>query len=103
MKKPKRLTWGHRPWGIGLVLLLGLGSGCGETNGIAVDTPSQQPEVAVAQQTDEGLEELPAEILARAANVYPATIRQEAVGNCSPVGVLSAGGCPGLDVRRGES
>ena len=28
---------------------------------------------------------------------------QEAVGNCSPVGVLSAGGCPGLDVRRGES
>lgn len=26
-----------------------------------------------------------------------------AVGNCSPVGVLSAGGCPGLDVRRGES
>ena len=27
----------------------------------------------------------------------------EAVGNCSPVGVLSAGGCPGLDVRRGES
>lgn len=28
---------------------------------------------------------------------------QKAVGNCSPVGVLSAGGCPGLDVRRGES
>ena len=76
MKKPKRLTWGHRPWAIGLVLLLGLGSGCGETNGIAVDTPSQQPEVAVAQQTDEGLEELPSEVLARAANVYPATIRQ---------------------------
>ncbi len=31
------------------------------------------------------------------------SLDKEAVGNCSPVGVLSAGGCPGLDVRRGES
>lgn len=101
MKKPTGLLGGFRPWCLGLILLAGLGTGCGDSNGndvvSSVSDPGAAPTVnsKLEDEVENEFDENDSEILARAVGDYPGQI---ALASTSTTGVSANGNSYGASL-----